>query len=420
MGDRLVALPGCLVASWRGVPFHVPDVSSPAGRRIVSIDLPGTDVTLHEDLGLATGAIRVEGMMVGDDVVAMAQAMQAACETAGPGTLVHPWLGAMTAILREPADIRFEAAKLRTVSLRMTFERWSGSTAVSGGLATLAAIADAVVAVAAVGDELVGLAADLLDDLASVATGLLAHVETAIAGSIAGGDLSTILATSRAVISAAAIDDGAGLAAWMGSVATTIAGAGVPPTSPAIGIGPLGRATEAAVDPWSVVVALIAIAETTAAASLVADGDGESSVLEAMAITALRNATDPLAAVEWESRQQALAARAELSAALATVAEAAIGASTASETTATIRRESWRRLAALRRAIHQDLDDRIGRLPSVMTVMPPTRVSAWIVAQHLFGDDPNAVRSGFEDIVKRNRLAHPSICDVDPIEVLPQ
>jgi prophage DNA circulation protein len=410
---RPIALPGCLVGSWRGVPFHVPDVATPAGRRIVAIDLPGTDITLHEDLGLATGPIRVSGLIAGDDHLATVQAFRAACEAPGPGTLVHPWLGEMQVVLSEPADIVFRSSELGTATFQATFERWSGASGLTGR-ATLAAIAAAVVGTSVVARALAGIA--VARGGIDAAAALLATVATSLSGSLAGSSLSTLLSGTGLGASVSAIADGDGLADWAASLAAVVAGAGVPPASPAIGVGPLGRASEAAVDPWSTVVALLEVAVD--AVSVEVD-EGEGAARLSLAVTLLGAATDPLAAVDWESRQQALAARAAISTAIDTVARAAIAGGGADEDIA-VRRETWRSLAGLRRAIHEDLDDRIGRLPSVMVVTPPTRVSAWVVAHHLFGDDPKAVREGFEDIVRRNHLAHPSILPDGPIEVLPQ
>lgn len=417
MADRLVPLPGCLVGSWRGLAMHIPDVSTPAGRRIVSIELPGTDVTLHEDLGLATGQIRVTALLAGDDYIEQARAMQAACETPGPGTLVHPWLGEMLVVLKDAADISFRSAELRTVQVRMTFERWSDGAGVAVGLSTLAAIADAAGVLETIATDLAGMAADTIGDLAGLVDDLVDEVSSDVATAIVGPELATTLAASTWTISAAAIGDGAALASWIADTVATIAGAGVPPASPAIGVGPLGRASEAALDPWSTVAALLGIATSSAAAAVDAEPGADLARLS-LACSSLAAATGPLAAVGWESRQQAQAARAAISSAVATVSSAVTTVS--SSATSATRRDAWRALADVRRTVHQDLDDRIGRLPSIMLVSPPTRASAWVVAHHLFGDDPSAVRSGFEDIVTRNRLAHPSIVDVDPIEVLPQ
>ncbi len=425
MGDRLVALPGCLLGSWRGIAFHVPDVSTPAGRQIVSIALPGTDITLHEDLGLYTGPIHITGLVVGDDYVATAKALQAACEMPGPGTLVHPWLGPLTVVLKDPAEIRFEADKLRCVLFRASFEKWSGG-ATLGGIGTL----DLVDAARDVLDGAVGglldVAFDLvLDPIGDVLGGILDTVEGVLDLAPIGSDLLPAIADT--VIDGVGLgpaldllEDAAGAARWCGALFDGAAAVGVPLPSPSIGVGPLGRAVDAAVEPLSVVSTLLDTADTLAAFATSAEDEGVSLVACAAASAALSAMTAPLAAVDWESRQQAMAARGRISEVIGTVGEAAITPVDATTNGWAARRATWQALSTLRRTIHQDLDDRIGRLPSVMTVTPPTRVSSWIVAQHLFGDDPKAVLRGFEDIAKRNGLAHPSICDVETIEALPQ
>lgn len=128
---------------------------------------------------------------------------------------------------------------------------------------------------------------------------------------------------------------------------------------------------------------------------------------------------EPLAAVDWESRQQALLARYRISAAISAVADQVIAAVDSSADALRQRQDAWRTLGTLRRRIHEDLDDRIGRLPAVMTIRPPAQVSAWILAQYVAGDDPKALRSTFEDIVTRNGLVHPSVVALEEIEVLP-
>ncbi len=426
MGDRLVALPGCLVGSWRGIAFHVPDVSTPAGRQIVSIALPGTDITLHEDFGLFTGPIHITGLVVGDDYVATAKLLQAACETPGPGTLVHPWLGPLTVVLKDPAEIRFEADKLRCFLFRGSFEKWSGGAAIVGGIGTLDLIGAASGVLDGTIGDLFDVAFDLvLDPIGDVLGGVLDTVEGVLDLASIGSDLLPSIADT--VIDGVGLgpaldllEDAVGAADWCAALFDGLAAVGVPRPSPAIGVGPLGRAIEATVAPLSVVSTLLDTAETFMDLATSAEEDDVSLIRCACASAALSAMTAPLAAVDWESRQQAMAARGRISEVIGTVGEAVIATVDATADGWAARRAAWQALSTLRRTIHQDLDDRIGRLPSVMTVTPPTRVSSWIVAQHLFGDDPKAVLRGFEDIAKRNGLSHPSICDVETIEALPQ
>ncbi|MCM0751948.1 hypothetical protein DEA98_13705 [Brucella pseudogrignonensis] len=66
---------------------------------------PGIDVAAYDDMGLAPAVIQLDGLIVSDSYIVSAKALQAAFETPGPGTLVHPWLGPMQVILEETAEI---------------------------------------------------------------------------------------------------------------------------------------------------------------------------------------------------------------------------------------------------------------------------------------------------------------------------
>lgn len=89
-------------ASFRGVPFAVLSAEASFGRRQAVHEYPFRDKPWIEDLGRATRKIAIVGFLVedavygGGDVIAQREAMIAACETKGPGTLVHPTLGRLT------------------------------------------------------------------------------------------------------------------------------------------------------------------------------------------------------------------------------------------------------------------------------------------------------------------------------------
>ena len=75
------------------------------------------------------------------------------------------------------------------------------------------------------------------------------------------------------------------------------------------------------------------------------------------------------------------------------------------------------RITAARAQLGRDMNEVIGRLPSVQTITPASSVSAWLIAQHVAGDDAAAVVPMLDDIVRRNRLAHPGRAE-GAIEVL--
>lgn len=88
-----------LPGSWRGVPFVMDSAPTKAGRRVAVHDYPFRDTVWAEDLGQLPRRFGMTAFLVGDDVYSQKFAMIAACEQLGPGTLVHPTLGPVQAVL---------------------------------------------------------------------------------------------------------------------------------------------------------------------------------------------------------------------------------------------------------------------------------------------------------------------------------
>lgn len=82
-------------ASFRGVPFSVEDDESSFGRRVQVHEYPNRDKPFTEDLGRATRRITINAYIVGDEYADQRDKLITAIETAGPGTLVHPFYGEM-------------------------------------------------------------------------------------------------------------------------------------------------------------------------------------------------------------------------------------------------------------------------------------------------------------------------------------
>jgi prophage DNA circulation protein len=87
-------------ASFGGVPFGVLGSDGRFGRRVAVHQYPNRDKPYIEDLGRSTRRINLTGFLIenslvygGGDVIAQREALIAAAESAGPGTLVHPTLG---------------------------------------------------------------------------------------------------------------------------------------------------------------------------------------------------------------------------------------------------------------------------------------------------------------------------------------
>jgi len=58
-------LPGLLPASFRGVPFFVPDIKTAVGRRVAGHTFPGLDISAYDDMGLHLERISFEALYVG-------------------------------------------------------------------------------------------------------------------------------------------------------------------------------------------------------------------------------------------------------------------------------------------------------------------------------------------------------------------
>lgn len=82
-------------ASFRGVSFHVASHDLDGGRRAVSYEYPLKDEPYTDDMGRKMRNMSIDAYVLGDDYFSQRDALVSACEQAGPGELVHPYLGAM-------------------------------------------------------------------------------------------------------------------------------------------------------------------------------------------------------------------------------------------------------------------------------------------------------------------------------------
>lgn len=85
-------------AVWRGLPFDVTSKSGAVGRRLVIEEYPLRDTPSAEDLGRKARRFSISGHIVGDDYAQRRDAILAASERAGSGTLIHPDFGRITVV----------------------------------------------------------------------------------------------------------------------------------------------------------------------------------------------------------------------------------------------------------------------------------------------------------------------------------
>ncbi|MBE0560384.1 MAG: DNA circularization N-terminal domain-containing protein [Ochrobactrum anthropi] len=405
-------LPGLLPASYRGISFHVPDTSTQVGRRVAEHLFPGIDQAAYDDFGLATQTVQVEGLIVSDSYIAQAQALKAAFETPGPGTLIHPWLGPMQVIMEETAEISFAAHELRVVRFSATFKRYNGM-----GLSGFASTASALIGAAL---SLVSLAASLttstsrrtLSRLRTDATQRTARQVVSYWQSSAG--------RASALISAALPQSLPATPEALSSAASSVTDmivnlvpdlAGTPAVAPAAEATSsyTGLSARQALD----------INASAGAAFVVLAGDTVSRpdtvLLAGTAGDALAKAGQLAAYVEFGSRSEASALRDSLVGQLDAYTDLLSSLSDsdfAAEASATIRATRDVRLCLI-----ADINEAIGRLPASRIIETDRPSDAFQIANHIYGDDLSAIEDGYLSIIERNRPRHPARIPAGRVEV---
>jgi prophage DNA circulation protein len=92
--------------SFRGVPFKIDGVArTEVGRRGQLHEYPLRDTPYAEDLGRRRRAFNVECLVLGPDYMAARDALIAALEQKGAGTLVHPYYGTLSVVVFDPAQV---------------------------------------------------------------------------------------------------------------------------------------------------------------------------------------------------------------------------------------------------------------------------------------------------------------------------
>lgn len=371
-----------LQGSFRSARFVVPSSDVEFGRRVQVHEYPLRDIPYAEDLGRKARRFKIEvfvdGSLAADgDYLAARDALIAALEEAGPGTLIHPWYGSLRVTLVE-SSLRESTRDGGRATFQLDFveagEAVFPSTVVQTARQVDAA-ADAAVDVTQTDFEkswdVSGLPGFALAELEAELDRTLANIERYVSG-IA----DTVAAEIRAPGNMAAALVGAvhRLADSVTeplraiSLYKTLFGAGS--SSPAVPTTTTTRRRQAALtDAMHAAVQRSAVIEACRASSQ----------------------------ADYPARDDALEMRAELLDALDGQMEAVDAV-----TGAPVADEVYQSLSALRAAVAEDLRVRGARLPEVKNITFGATLPALVVAYRVHGD---AARDA--EIVDRNRIRHP-------------
>jgi prophage DNA circulation protein len=108
-------------ASFRGAVFHVERSTGGFGRRAVEHVYPGKDLPYTEDMGRKPRSFTLEAYVVGPEYKQQTDALMGALEEAGPGKLVHPWLGTMD-VIGFPSTVTHSTGAFGYVQLSLVFK----------------------------------------------------------------------------------------------------------------------------------------------------------------------------------------------------------------------------------------------------------------------------------------------------------
>lgn len=407
-----------LDASFAGIPFSIIDTRLAVGRRLQRFFFPGQDNPSYQDLGALDGPIHVTGLLAGDDYVAQALALRKAFRTAGPATLVNPWLGELQVVWERPPVISFTHNELRIARFEGDFILFSPF--VPPPADTLAGLLAAIEnAVAAAKAFMLSLLTPLALPLA-----IFSYVQSLVNTVVGFWQLATqpypvIGAAAAAPIATLGAPATSPLAPWatatvdnLSAVPAAIAACTIPTPPSAVGAGG-STATPLAGDPrHAVTLLLAAAAQARSFATNPGPGPGMAATLAAIAVAqACAAASD----IVYTSQQDAQAEQALILPAIdAAIALALMAAPSAPSLAGML----WRGLVALRAAFLADMSAIIGRLPAVAILAIPVATPVWLIAQYLSGDAPSALVAVYNDLVVRNGIRHPAVCPPGSIEYL--
>lgn len=409
-------LPGLLAASFRGIGFFVPDTSSEVGRRIAEHYFPGIDAAAFDDEGLQPERISIEGLYVGADYIEHGKALKEAFETAGEGTLIHPWCGAINVLLAEPASIKWSAKELRVVRFSANFVKVVEN---AGGHDSRHATGPKVLEKS----RLLARAAQMLASavntntlsrLKSDATSRVGKQYFALFDGLQGKAGSAI----RQLLPQAAPSRPDNFAELFSAISSSFSDmAQVDAAQPAVAPAAGTQLPEPLLPKKTAVTFL-----TTAAMALMnkfadAPSDADKSLNCAAAGDLLAKMAPILTDIDVKSRTEAIELRStitnvfeDLSNALQSLCESPVFAGEASTLERACR--------ATQTAVVADLNETIGRLPKTTRLTLERDDDAFALAHRLYGDNIAALEAYYQDIVSRNHLRHPAIITSGNVEVL--
>jgi prophage DNA circulation protein len=389
-------------ASFRGVPFLIRSHERAGGRRVAAHEYPFRDVGSAEDMGRRQITYRLRAYVVGSPSISYfpaRDALQAAFDAPGTGTLVHPFLGSVTVLCATATLSEGEAGNSAYWDLEFVDSGVTSTPAalidtqssfLSGvGSWAQAAVNDYAIgaAIAANPGVLLGAAQTYLGGLAASLTGLPVGVVSQIGTQIAGlvssagagagpvtsvvtgatGDPVAVAVTDVFFAAASAAANNAGTEATSDPVSGQVGLVTTPPSDPSYGLADYSTYASGVTN----ATPLQAQAENAMVAQFTA-------LVQGAAVAAT---CQVFASTEFPYAQAAATAASTLLGLLDAQTDAAAAAGDDGATAA------WMGLTGLALT---DLNARIQQLPALVTYVVAGSLPACVLAQLLYSDATEA------------------------------
>ncbi|MBK67926.1 MAG: hypothetical protein CMP22_07320 [Rickettsiales bacterium] len=395
-------------ASFKGFEFSLSDESKEFGRDVVKHKILNASAPSYEDVGQKETSFTLEIAIGGNDnFLEDAQAFEALLSEKGSGRLVLPHDGEMTAVVTS-ARRRTTTKEIGIVYFTVTFDRdeekndtatVSTSTILKQRSNTSfnSALTDFTKSYRANVPDFVHNAS--LTEINGIATDLALAISRVKSDFIAP-DFNV---ENTAVFADQIVSMFQGLLSFEAPVNYTIAtqsASNTPTANQSLEIA------KALID----VAGTAQIEEVAGATATQSLRSSNSQAIHVMAkVSALSAAADAVSYAEFTSKEEAITVRDDL---LSDMGELR------SSSGALGWNDSYISLGGLMAAVNDDINTGLGRLPSTALVQNNSVLSSLALAYRLYGHDLQNVVSKSDDLIKRNRVVHPSFIPIQDLEVL--
>jgi prophage DNA circulation protein len=381
-------------ATFRGVPFEVDASDRDGGRAGVLHTYPGRDKPYYEDLGAAPHSHTVEAFLIGPGCLDARDRLLEALNRAGPGELVHPWLGTLQ-VACSMERLRHSTAEGGLVRLSLTFVETSPPLFPETFVNPRAAAAEAETATVAAAEESFN-ATVIVEGVPGWVNGSMADELDRLHDQLLEVDLSAGLIEEVAHFTA--------LVDAIGSLAVDAVRLGDFPTQLH---DALGHLEDAFTSHEQALRAYLQIEAYRGTQIGYGSGIGQQADSNAFALELLVRAQTLAAAVRlaagiaWPSYEDALAARDELAARLEALTDQADDT-------------LYQALLDLQAALAAGVPDPNQALPHLQTFLPRASTSTLLLAYRFYDDIGREA-----EIVARNDPPYPGFLrGLEPVELL--